>query len=316
MTIPSVPAVSIVIVTYNRRRAFARTLQSVQAQVYPHREIIVVDNHSRDRYAEFVARRAPEARVIELDENRGAAGGRNAGIREAKGDIIITLDDDIFFEGPLEISKTVEVFATRPNVHVLAYQVCEAETGAPRLREWCHPRDWVEYAETEFETHFFVEGACAARRQVYEMVGLYYEPLFLYCEGWDLGLRILDRGFRILHIPSIRVRHLMASEGRASSRPYRLFPRNYIWIAFKDYTAPRGIAWLAARLLMMLYFSVRAGHVLAFCRGVGDGFAGLPRVWRDRAPIQSATLRYLRGLESHRPNLVTRLRRHREAVQI
>ena len=310
------PLVSVIIVNYKRRDAFLRSLESVRVQSYSNLEIIVVDNNSQDGTGEYLAAHAPEVRVVELTENRGACGGRNAGIRAARSDIVITLDNDVFFESAYEISKTVDAFQQRPDVHVLAYQLCDELSGALRVREWCHPRSWIEYGETEFESNFFVEGSCAMRREVYETAGLYYEPLFIYCEGWDLALRILDHGYRIHYMPHIRVRHLMSPETRTPERPYYYFPRNYIWIACKDYPPLAGSAFLVWKLLMMLYFSIRSRQLSAYVRGLRDGIAGIPRARRDRTPIRPATVRYLRKLERWRPTLWTRLNRHREAVQI
>jgi GT2 family glycosyltransferase len=310
------PLVSVVILNYKRRDALIRSLESARQQSYDNYEIIVVDNNSQDGICEFLASYAPEAQLIELNENRGAGGGRNAGIRAAKGDIIITLDNDIFFEGPLEISKTVETFARRPDIHVLALQLCDAQTGALRAREWCHPRSLSTYGETEFETNYFIEGACAIRRQVYEIAGLYYEPLFIYCEGWDLSLRIIDCGFRILHAPGIRLRHLMSDETRTSERTYYFFPRNYIWIAYKDYPTLAGVSFASWKLLMMLYFALRSRHLAAYIRGFKDGCRGLAPIRHERTPIQPGTLRYLKELERWRPPVWTRFARHRKAIQI
>src|SRR5690348_15444271 len=91
------PLVSVVILNYKRRDALLRVLDSVRQQVCVNREIILVDNNSQDGIRGFVERYAMEVELIELKENRGACGGRNAGIERARGEIIITLDNDIFF---------------------------------------------------------------------------------------------------------------------------------------------------------------------------------------------------------------------------
>jgi len=310
------PLVSVVILNYKRREALVRSLDSARQQSYENREIIVVDNNSQDDVRAFLTTYAPEVRLIELDENRGACGGRNAGILAAKGDIIITLDNDIFFEGPLELTKTVETFERRPDIHVLAFQLCDEQTGAPRVREWCHPRSLAIYSEIEFETNYFIEGACAIRRKVYATIGLYYEPLFIGCEGWDLALRIVDHDYRILHAPAIRLRHLMSRETRPPDRPYYFYTRNYIWIAYKDYPFVPGVWFAIWKLLMMLYFAVRSHHLAAYLRGFKDGCVGLARIRGERTPVRFCTIKYLRRLERWRPALWTRFSRHREAVQL
>ena len=314
--ITSLSLVSVIIVNYKRRDALVRSLDSVRKQSYPHVEIIVVDNASEDGIRSFLETTMPEVKLIELSANRGATGGRNAGILEARGEVIITLDNDIFFEDAFAISKTTETFARRPDIHVIAFRLGDEQTGALRVREWCHPRSWIEYGETEFETNYFVEGACAVRASVYRTVGVYYEPLFIGCEGWDLALRILDRDHRILYVPSINARHLMSAETRTPDRPFYFYTRNYIWIAYKDYPLRAGTFFLAWKLSMMFYFAFRSGRVIPYLHGLRDGFRGLSAIRRDRTRIRPATIRYLSELERSRPTFWKRLSRHRDAVQL
>jgi GT2 family glycosyltransferase len=310
------PLVSVVILHYQRRDALKRTLASVRRQSYANREIIVVVNGPHDDIRGLLEGEAAEVRLVQLDHNLGACGGRNAGIVAARGDIIIVLDNDMVFEEPCAIDRIVEILKTRSDIHVLAFKVCDGETGALLVRTWCHPKYWKEFCDIEFETDHFVEGAYAARREVYERAGLYYEPLFFGAEGWDLVLRLIERGFRILYVPSIRVRHMTDEETRPGERPYYFYTRAYIWTAAKDYPLVAGTAFLAVKLSMMLYFAFRTRHVRAFARGVRDGFAGVPGVLRDRTPVSRSTLRYVRQLEQTRPSFRLRLERHREAVQL
>jgi GT2 family glycosyltransferase len=310
------PLVSVIILNYKRRDALKLALDSVLRQEYPNREIIVVDNHSEDDTAAVVRAAGSNVVFIELPTNVGASGGRNAGIRAARGDIVVTLDNDVVLLSPFELGKAVKAFEDRPKIHVIAFQVCDHQTGELRLREWCHPRSWKDFAQSEFETHFFVEGACAYRREVFDVAGFYYEPLFIYTEGYDLALRILDRGLKILYCPGIRVGHLMSPETRTRERPFYLFTRNYIWIAYKDYRLLDGLRFLAPKLAMMLYFTLRSGCYRAFLRGLWDGIRRLPVIRRDRTPIGKATVRYLDELERWRPGLLFRLARHRSQPQL
>jgi GT2 family glycosyltransferase len=310
------PLVSIVILNYKRRDALIKCLGSALFQEYPRIEIILVDNASNDGIRNYVRDHAPNVNLIELSQNLGACAGRNAGIREARGEIVITLDNDIFLNSAFEVRKVVRMFAERPDVHLLAFQLGDALTGKLRLREWCHPRFWKEYADKEFETNFFVEGACAYRREVFHTAGAYYEPLFIGVEGHDLALRVIDHGYRILYCPHIRALHLMSPATRTPDRPYYFYTRNYIWLAHKDFHFFDGAKFLIPKLLMMFYFTLRAKRFVAFFRGVRDGLKGLEAVRRDRTAISAKTIKYLAGLERERPNWLVRLGRHRLEPQI
>jgi len=310
----STPLVSIVVLNYKRLTALEKTLQSVVAQQYPHKEIIVVDNNSEENVAALVHKYGADIQLIELGANLGACGGRNVGIRAAKGELVVTLDNDVSFLSADAIDRVVRLFDEHPDYHVLAFQLRDVQTGQVRLREWCHPKDWRRFAEVQFATHFFVEGAAAYRRVVFDNAGLYFEPLFVYHEGWDLGLRILNCGYRILYTPEIQVYHLMSPEGRSNSRPYFLFTRNYIWITFKDYPVLSGLRFLSFRLAMMAYFALREGNIPPFFKGVWEGICGCRYI--ERSPVQRSTIDYVNSLESERPSVFVRYGRHLTAPQL
>ena len=88
------PEISVVIVTWNGRQHLAACLSSVAAQIGVRAETIVVDNGSTDGTAEYVRSQFPRVRLVALGENRGFAGGNNAGVREARGHLVAFLNND------------------------------------------------------------------------------------------------------------------------------------------------------------------------------------------------------------------------------
>ncbi|HEV2616507.1 MAG TPA: glycosyltransferase family 2 protein [Candidatus Acidoferrales bacterium] len=310
------PLISIVILNYKRLDALKRTLKSILCQTYSSREIIVVDNHSEDRAQEVVTEIDPSIRFIALSRNEGSCAGRNAGIREADGEILVFLDNDVSFMSPFDLENVIRVFNEHPEVHVLTFKSCQDETGELRLREWCHPKNWNAYADSEFETDFFIEGSSAFRREVFEKTGLYYEPLFIGHEGLDLVLRVLNMSFRVLYAPRIKVIHLAAKETRMADRTFYYYTRNYIWIAYRNYGVGSGLRFLVPKLAMMLYFALRTGMIRHFARGIRDGTSGLPALRPERNPISKSTLRYLAALSKGRPSLAMRFSKHRTAPQV
>lgn len=86
------PLVSIQITAYNAEKTIAYTLQSATAQTWPHKEIIVVDDGSKDRTAE-VAGRFKGVTVIST-ENQGLSAAQNHAFRHSQGDYIQYLDAD------------------------------------------------------------------------------------------------------------------------------------------------------------------------------------------------------------------------------
>lgn len=104
----SSPAVTIITPAYNAEQFVAATLRSALAQTFSSFELLLLDDHSKDRTAEIAeqfARQDDRIRVIRLPRNYGApAGPRNVGIQQARGKWIAFLDaDDIWHPEKLRI---------------------------------------------------------------------------------------------------------------------------------------------------------------------------------------------------------------------
>ncbi|PZR80123.1 MAG: glycosyl transferase family 2 [Chthoniobacterales bacterium] len=88
------PLVSILIPAYNAQAWIADSIDSASAQTWRRKEIIVVDDGSRDRtYAVARTYSSPSVRVV-TQENRGASAARNEAFRLCQGDYIQWLDAD------------------------------------------------------------------------------------------------------------------------------------------------------------------------------------------------------------------------------
>ena len=88
------PLVSILIPAYNAERWIADTIQSALAQTWPRKEIIIVDDGSRDQTL-AVARQFASGNVLVVTQrNQGASAARNKAFEICQGDYIQWLDAD------------------------------------------------------------------------------------------------------------------------------------------------------------------------------------------------------------------------------
>ena len=115
------PFVSIVTPTYNRRRFIPYLIQMVENQDYKksRMEWIVLDD-GQDKVKDLfeqVEKRIPNLRYIALDEKLTIGAKRNRLNEEAKGSIIVAMDDDDYYP-PCRVSAVVNAFKQKPNTGV------------------------------------------------------------------------------------------------------------------------------------------------------------------------------------------------------
>lgn len=106
------PAVSIVIPTYNRAPVLGRAIDSALAQTRGDLEVIVVDDGSTDGTATLLESYDDDRLVVlESGTNDGANAARNRGIERASGEFVSFLDSDDEL-APTHVERALEAFRT------------------------------------------------------------------------------------------------------------------------------------------------------------------------------------------------------------
>ena len=199
---------SIIIPNWNGAHHLPTCLDSLRRQSYSNPsarlragfEVIVVDNGSTDGSLELLDRDYPEVKVVALPENRGFAGGVNAGIREAEGEIIAVFNNDAEAD-PRWLEELAVALARHPEAGMATPKVLLFDQrdvihtvgdfygvdGVPGNRGvW--QRDDGQFDREEYV--FGAAGVAAAyRRAMLDEVGLFDEGLISYCEDVDLADR-------------------------------------------------------------------------------------------------------------------------------
>lgn len=97
------PEVSVILPTWNRAHTVVSAVASALLQSYAAKEVIVIDDGSRDATLALLRQRFPEPLatgrlVLVAQENAGVSAARNAGLAQAQGDVIAYLDSDNHWE--------------------------------------------------------------------------------------------------------------------------------------------------------------------------------------------------------------------------
>ena len=87
-------SVSLIIPNYNGRQLLAENLPQVMAAARG-AEVIVVDDASTDDSVAWLKQRYPLVRLVSLKQNRRFARACNAGVKAARGEIVVLLNNDV-----------------------------------------------------------------------------------------------------------------------------------------------------------------------------------------------------------------------------
>lgn len=298
--------ISIVILTCNRKEVLIELLHDLRRQSASDFEVLVVDNNSSDNTPQTITDQFPFVNLISLKENTGC-GGRNVGIKAAKGEIIVTLDDDILLKGDDALQKLMKIFEEQRG-DVVNFKVLDYYTKKLAAFNWYHPKKMEDFCDKEFETDYISEGAVAFKKTVFENVGYYYADYFLGHEGVDLAYRILDNNFKIIYSPDIEVLHKHVKKQRTSWRGTYYDTRNYVWLFLRHYPVRMLISNLTYRLFTTFIHSVCRRQVRWYLKAVRDAVAGVPARWKERKPLKQATIHRLNKLRADRPSAISKMR--------
>ena len=184
------PAVSVIIPTFNRAKFIGEALESVLNQRFDDREVIVVDDGSDDATADILRCYEGEIRVL-IQSNRGVSAARNAGIAIASAELITFLDsDDLWLPGKLEVQ--VDFFRTHLGALICQTEEIWVRDGVRVNPKKRHRKPQGDIFERSLVLCLVSPSAVMMRRTLFEEVGLFDENLPA-CEDYDLWLRVACR---------------------------------------------------------------------------------------------------------------------------
>ncbi|MBN1180552.1 MAG: glycosyltransferase family 2 protein [Anaerolineae bacterium] len=297
------PLVSVIIPNWNGAHHLPVCLDSLSAQSYPHHEVIVVDNASRDDSLAVLAR-YPTVCTLPQPRNLGFTGACNVGFRAAGGSIQVLLNNDTEVH-PDWLNHVVAAFEAHPEAGLVASKMLLFDqrdvlhTAGDYVTPdgLAHNRGIWHKDAGQYNRRVYVFSACggsaAYRRAMLDEIGLLDEDYFFSFEDVDLAWRAQLAGWRCVFEPRAVVYHKLKASGGGKTASF-YDGRNRIYTIVKNYpgdmwqdhgqavlTAQRQLAGTALK-------AWRGAEARATLRGIAAGVLGMPKMLRKRRAVQAA----------------------------
>jgi GT2 family glycosyltransferase len=235
----TVPAVSVIVPTHNRRASLVRTLQALALQTWPAEslEVLVVADGCTDGTGEAVRGHAlPFSFRLLQQPGLGAAAARNAGAAAAAAKVLLFIDDDVE-PTPALVSAHVRAHGEHSDRVVLGpYPPVlpgRADLFRVELRRWWHDHfTAASQPGHRFTYRDLLAGNLSISAELYRRTGG-FDPGFAGCGGedWEYGVRLLDAGATFVFAPDALGHHHEASDHARSLRRARQEGRADVIIA-------------------------------------------------------------------------------------
>lgn len=238
---------SLITVNYNGVKDTCELIDSIPSN--ENMEVIVVDNASKEDEASIISERFPQVKVIRSDKNLGFAGGNNLGIKEAKGDFILLINNDTYFKD-YNIDSLIKRLESSDKIGIVCPKLRFAWGNNPiqfagytplsnitlRNKAIGFGEDDRGQYNTAHPSPYAHGAAMLIKREAIEMVGLMPECFFLYYEEIDWSMMFTRVGYEIWYDPCCTIYH-KESQTTGQNSPLRTYyiTRNRLILVKRNY---------------------------------------------------------------------------------
>lgn len=237
-----VPAVAVVMVTYNTRDETTTSIASLLETTMTPLEVIVVDNGSVDGSAPHLRATFPDITVIDAGANLGFAAGVNLGVSHARAPWVLLLNPDtVVLDGAVD--ELLAFAETHPDHRLYGGRTLRPDGATDPSSCWGAMTLWslacfASGLSTAFKRNrlFDPESLGAwerdtvrevpiitgcllfIRRSDWDLLGGMDETYFLYGEDADFSSRALAAGMRPVVVPQATIVHAVGGSTSSSGR--------------------------------------------------------------------------------------------------
>ena len=292
------PIITIIIVTANAEKHIYNCINSIYKHLpNDYFEIILSDNSSSDDTIKIVQQNFPNVKIM-IGENRGYGAGNNRGIRKAKGDYFLILNDDtilidnsfmkmfsyiknderIGLIGPKLLNKdlTLQRSITRhPTMWWMLLKMALPRRILLRINNSGIVFYLVNITKMNFGRFSAhgneikevdgIKGCCLlVRKDAILNVGLFDENIFLQTEESDIAKRLQLKGYKVIYYPISKIIHLGgATTGRAHDLALnRVFIQKYLSDYYYFSKHRNSILVKGYKLILSVILLIKMGFII------------------------------------------------------
>ncbi|WP_369753184.1 glycosyltransferase [Flavobacterium sp. WC2409] len=193
----SFPLLSIVIPCYNDAQYIEQSVLSALNQTYPCKEVIVVDDGSNAETKTILKKLQPKITKLITQENQGQSTARNNGISYAKGEYILNLDSDDFFEITF-CEKAIHKFEEDEEIAIVTCNVNRFNKSGPID---------IFYPDGGLINNFLLTncamGSAMFKKSDWQAASRYDENMRKGFEDWEFYIRLVKKGKTAYVIPEL-----------------------------------------------------------------------------------------------------------------
>jgi GT2 family glycosyltransferase len=221
--------VSIVIINWNNKDYLERCIESINNQTYSNKEIIFIDNDSKDGSFDFFKEKFGDKKYILVNnkENLGYSGAANQGIKLSNGEYIMIINPDIIMEEDF-IEKLCLFVEEDSEIGALSGKLLKYDFKNDKKLNIIDSAGIIIYKDRtcidrgqndedlgQYNTTERVFGVCGAapfyKRSALEKIKIeneyFDEDFFAYKEDIDLSWRLNKAGYKCVYYPKAIAYH-------------------------------------------------------------------------------------------------------------
>src|SRR4029453_3618858 len=270
--------VTIMISTKDRASELQRNCRKLLELSPAADEVLITSDGCTDPTVAVVEQELPGATLIINDAWQGSIASRDRMMREANGDLVLSLDDDSYPEQPDCIARISPLFEQNPRLAVLHFP--------QRSDEYPKTLTRMDFG-AERATHSFANSGAVLRRSRYlQLPG--FEPKFFHMyEEPDYALQCMAIGYDVLFSPIVTIRHHYSGQVRSEMRNHHQHARNELWSVLLRCPFPYAPGVALYRALSQFRYACQRGFSWAIREPLWwwSALKGFAWLFRKRQPV-------------------------------